>query len=192
MGGRIARYDAMARRIWRFLEHRDMFLVAFYVPSAENCADELTRLGNSRRADRVLASEFQLIPRWFDHACSYLGVQPTIDWFASDETALLPVFCAWETSANATCFDAFAHSWKNDVGYFFPPFSLLSRVIAKIQADEAHGLIVVPHWEGAAWWRTLMQMAHDVFQIPEKDPYRYPTRPTLRPGKLLSLWLVSF
>jgi hypothetical protein len=44
MGGRIGRYDAMDRRIWAFLEKRDMYIVAFYVPSADNCADQLTRL----------------------------------------------------------------------------------------------------------------------------------------------------
>jgi hypothetical protein len=92
MGGCIGRYDAMARRIWAFLEQRDMFLVAFYVPSAENCADALTRLGNTRRSDRIIALEFQLIPRWFPKACTLLHVSPSIDWFASDDTAQLELF----------------------------------------------------------------------------------------------------
>jgi hypothetical protein len=192
MGGRIGRYNAMARRIWSFLEKRDMFMVAFYVPSADNCADELTRLGKSRRSDRIIASEFQLIPRWFREACSSLRVSPTIDWFASDDTAQLGRFCAWETSVNAVCFDAFAHPWSHETGYFFPPFSLLPRVVAKIQQDQAHGLLVVPHWEGAAWWRPVMELAKAVFQIPEKDPFRYPAKPTLRPNKKLALWLISF
>ncbi len=192
MGGRIGRYDAMARRIWSFLEQRDMFLVAFYVPSAENCADALTRLGNTRRSDRIIASEFQLIPRWFHEARASLQVSPSIDWFASDDTTQLERFCAWETSVNAACFDAFAHSWSHEIGYFFPPFSLLPRVVAKIQQDRARGLLVVPHWEGAAWWRPVMKMATGIFQIPEKDPYRYPSKPTLRPGKKLVLWLISF
>jgi hypothetical protein len=77
----------MARRIWAFLEQRNMFLVVFYVPSAENCADVLTRLGNTRRSDRIITSEFQLIPRWFHEACTSLHVSPSIDWFASDDTA---------------------------------------------------------------------------------------------------------
>jgi hypothetical protein len=192
MEGRIGRYDAMARRIWAFLEERDMFMVAFYVPSADNRADEFTRLGKTRRSDRLIASEFKLISRWFHEACNSLRVFPTIDWFASDDTAQLKRFCAWETSVNAVCFDAFAHSWAHELGYFFPPFSLISRVVAKILHDRAHGLLVVPHWEGAAWWRPAMEMASAIFQIPEKDPFRYPSKPTLRPNKKLALWLISF
>ncbi len=110
MGGRIGRYDAMARRIWSFLELRGMFLVAFYVPSEDNRADAFTRLGKTRRSDRILASEFKLLPHWFHEACNSLQVSPTIDWFASDDTTQLERFCAWETSVNAICFDAFAHS----------------------------------------------------------------------------------
>jgi hypothetical protein len=192
MGGKIPRYDALARRIWRFLEEREMFLVAFYVPSAENRADELTRLGFSRRSDRIIASEFKLLPRWFHDACAELNVLPDIDWFASDATTQLERFCAWESSANASLFDAFAHSWKNDIGYFFPPFSLLPRVLAKINHDQAHGLLVVPHWEGAAWWRPLMKIAKKVFKVPQLDPIFYPAKPNLRSRKRLELWLISF
>jgi hypothetical protein len=192
MGGRIWRYDALARRIWRFLEERDMFIVAFFVPSEENRADILTRLGHARRSDRVIASEFKLFPKWFNAACEYLKVYPVIDWFASDDTTQLVRFCAWESSANASLFDAFAHSWKNDVGYFFPPFSLIPRVLAKIKLDQAHGLLVVPHWEGAAWWRPVMQLAKNVFKIPEEDPFSYPAKPNLRSRKRLVLWLISF
>jgi hypothetical protein len=192
MGGRIWRYDAIARRIWRFLEERDMFMVAFFVPSAENRADALTRFGFNRRADRIIASEFKLLPRWFHEACKKLNVFPQIDWFASDDTTQLARFCAWESSANASLFDAFSHSWKTDIGYFFPPFSLIPRVLAKIQNDHAHGLLVVPHWEGAAWWRPVMSLAKKIFKIPEADPFFYPAKPTLRSKKKLVLWLISF
>jgi hypothetical protein len=168
-----------------------MFLVAFYVPSADNCADERTRLGKSRRSDRIIASVLKLIPRWFRLACSELNVSSSIDWFASDDTTQLEQFCAWETSANAVCFDAFTHSWSHDIGYFPPPpFSLLPRVIAKIQKDKARGHLVVPHWEGVAWWRPVMETSKAVFKIPEEDPYCYPAKPTLLPRKKLELWLL--
>jgi hypothetical protein len=65
-------------------------------------------------------------------------------------------------------------------------------VVAKIQQDGARGLLVVPHWEGAAWWRPVMEMAKAVFKIPEKDPFCYPDKPTLLPNKKLVLWLISF
>jgi hypothetical protein len=37
-----------------------------------------------------------------------------------------------------------------------------------------------------------MTMAKAIFQIPEKDPYRYPAKLTLLPRKKLVLWLISF
>ncbi len=84
-----------------------MFMVAFYAPSEENCTDTLTRLGNSRRSDRILTSEFKLLPCWFHDACAALKVDPEIDWFATDDTAQLERFCAWEMSSKAALFDAF-------------------------------------------------------------------------------------
>jgi hypothetical protein len=71
-----------------------------------------------------------------------------------------------------------------------PPFSLLPRVVAKIQQDKARGLLVVPHREGAACWRPIMEKAKAVFKIPEE--YCYPAKPTLLPRKKLVLWLISF
>jgi hypothetical protein len=78
------------------------------------------------------------------------------------------------------------------VGYFFHPFSLLPRVLAKIQQDQAHGLLVVPHWEGAAWWHSVMNIAKEIFKIPEEDPFFHPAKPNLRSKKRLVLWLISF
>lgn len=192
MGGRVPQYDALARRIWFFLEDRNMFMVAFYVPSAANRADALTRKGNSRTADRFLAYEFMLKPHWFAHACTQLHVFPDIDWFASDDTAQLPRFCAWESSAQASCFDAFAHSWGSEVGYFFPPFALIPRVLSKIRDDQAHGLLVLPRWPGSAWWHLAMALAKDVMDITEVDPYTYPRRTKMRQKKPLFLSLMTF
>jgi hypothetical protein len=59
MDGCIGRYDAMAPRIWSFLEKRETYMVAFNVPLADNCADELMRLGKTRRSDCIIASYFK-------------------------------------------------------------------------------------------------------------------------------------
>jgi hypothetical protein len=192
MGGRIPRYDALARRIWRFLEERDMFIVASFVPSHKNKADYLTRLSKQRLAWRFQELEFQLLPKWFNFACKHFKCRPTIDWFASDDNAQIPRFCAWESAKRASCFDAFAYSWSVDISYIFPPFALIPRVLAKIKADKATGILVVPYWTGAPWWSQLQTIARSSFLIPESDPYRYPTRPTLKLKKELSFTLIKF
>jgi hypothetical protein len=43
MGGRIPRLNRIARKIWAVLEENDAFLIATYIPTHENPADELTR-----------------------------------------------------------------------------------------------------------------------------------------------------
>jgi hypothetical protein len=65
-------------------------------------------------------------------------------------------------------------------------------VLAKILHDHAHGVLVVPHWEGAAWWRPLMEITRNVFEVPQRDPISYPAKLNLRSKKRLELWLISF
>jgi hypothetical protein len=65
-------------------------------------------------------------------------------------------------------------------------------VLAKIHHDHAHRLMVILHWEGAAWWHPVMNLAKKIFEIPEFDLIRYPATPSLRSKKKLVLWLISF
>ena len=43
----------------------------------------------------------------------------------------------------------------------FPPFSVISRVLQKIQPETVQGAIVVPKWPTQTWWPVLMQMLTD-------------------------------
>lgn len=178
-GGRKRRFNRLALRIWHFLEQRDSSIQAFFVPSRENTADFLTRLSD-RQCMRYRDIELQLLPSWFSFICDHFSIYPTCDWFASDANTQLPRFCAWETASYASFFDAFAHSWANEISYLFPPFILVPRVVQKIISDSAHGILIVPRWETASWWTSVLQIARVVFHIPQKDPYTYPQFPNLK------------
>lgn len=178
-GGRKRRFNRMALRIWRFLEKRNSTVQAFYVPSADNSADYLTRLSN-RQCLRYNDIELMLLPSWFHRICSEFAVVPTIDWFASDFNCQIPRFCAWESASNASFFDAFAHSWSSEVSYLFPPFSLIPRVVQKIRADNACGFLIVPRWETAPWWSAVLAVARQIFHIPQTDPYHFPQFPGMK------------
>lgn len=193
MGGRILRFDQMARRIWRFLEERNSFVTAFFVPSEFNEADEFTR-PPARHFARYQDTEMKLNTVWFQKACQLSPEPFTIDWFASDDNFQVDRFCAWESSKFACVFDAFSHSWSDEVSYIFPPFSLIPRVLKKIQDDRAKGVMVLPLWTGSNWWNLAMSLSLTTFQIPQPRPVDFPRFPGLapsRPADFLLLCLFS-
>ncbi len=63
MGGRIPRLDRLARKIWKLFEAHNAFVIATYIPTEENPADELTRGLVSVHQTRDI--EVQLNPRVF-------------------------------------------------------------------------------------------------------------------------------
>ncbi len=181
MGGRIQRLDRIATRIWQLLESGDAFMTAVYIPTQENPADALTRGVTSRK--RMLDTEVQLNPRIAQELLSTGPFQPAVDWFASESNAQLPRFYVWETmpTAAAEGVNAFMFHWGNFPGYMFPPFSLLPRVIRKIQDDKARVLLIHPRWPGALWAPSLPQITVRQQELEQStDVLRYPHHPNLR------------
>jgi hypothetical protein len=181
MGGRIPRLNRIARKIWDVLEANDAFLIATYIPTHENPADELTRGLVSKFQTRDI--EVQLNPSTFRWLKNRGPFQPVIDWFASSVNAQLPRFYSWiETEKSAAeGFDAFSFSWRSECGYMFPPFNLIPRIISKIRQDQARVLLVHPRWPGALWAPSLNEitvMREDLTTT--ADLLRYPESPNLR------------
>ena len=180
MGGKVPRLNRVARRIWDFLEKHDAFMVASYVPSHDNVADDLTRLFYRSDA-RTLDLEARLHPAVFRDVVRRSPFSPQIDWFASQDNRQLPLYCSWGPARDAHCFDAFSHDWGDMIGYFFPPFSLLARVLRKITHDGARGIVIFPWWKGAVWFNFLRAHASQMTLLPRRpDLLQYPRWPGLR------------
>jgi hypothetical protein len=152
MGGKVRRLDRIARQIWDLVEAKDAFLTAVYVPSAQNVADQFTR-GFDENCHRFHDLEVQLNPAVFHNTILGHGLfSPDFDWFASCDNKQLPRFCAWQEGREGAEFvDAFAHDWSQTVGYMFPPFGLLPKVLRKVINDKAKIVLVHPDWPGALW-----------------------------------------
>jgi hypothetical protein len=181
MGGRIQRLDKIARQIWTLLEQNKAFVVATYIPTDVNPADELTR-GRVLPA-QVRDIEVQLNPSLFQQIKTQGPFNPVIDWFASSSNHQLPRYYSWcEVSrTGAEGFDAFSFFWGDEIGYMFPPFSLLPRVISKVQRDGARVLLIHPQWPGAIWSPSLDEITVTrTFLVPSADTLRYPDQPGLR------------
>jgi hypothetical protein len=181
MGGRIPRLNRIAKKIWEALEEHDAFMIATYIPTHENPADELTRGLVSKFQSRDI--EVQLNPKIFNSLRTRGPFTPVIDWFASSLNAQLPRFYSWiekSKSAAEGC-DAFSFSWSGDVGYMFPPFNLIPRIISKIRQDRARVLLIHPLWPGALWAPSLNEITVTREHLAQSaDLLRYPASPNLR------------
>uniref|UniRef100_A0A0A9ZI08 Transposon Ty3-I Gag-Pol polyprotein n=1 Tax=Lygus hesperus TaxID=30085 RepID=A0A0A9ZI08_LYGHE len=141
----------VTKRIWIWCEERGNFIFASYIASKENVvADECSRLlpGDT---------EWSLNDDIFYKITIELGT-PTIDLFASAANSKCTQFFAWHPDPRAIGIDAFTHSWKNLKFYAFPPFVLILKVLRKIIADQATGIVVVPDWPAQAWYPTYFDL----------------------------------
>ncbi|KAK3889264.1 hypothetical protein Pcinc_006829 [Petrolisthes cinctipes] len=69
---------------------------------------------------------------------------PDIDLFASRLNKQIKRICSWKPDPEAEHFDAFTINWAQfELIYMFPPFSLISRCLQKMRAEEAMGWLVV-------------------------------------------------
>ena len=111
---------------------------------------------------------------------------PNIDLFASRLNHQLQPYVSWHPDPRAVAVDAFHLSWKPYMPYMFPPFSLISRVLQKIQRERIQGIIIVLKWPTQTWWPVLMRMLID-------NPVLLPNRKKLlflpsSPGYSLSIF----
>lgn len=84
---------------------------------------------------------------------------PDIDLFASRLNAKTDYFVSWHPEPGDVAVDAFSVSWANLKCYAFPPFNLLTQVLAKIRNNKALGLLIAPVWTTQNWNPLLLQLA---------------------------------
>ena len=153
-GGSISQQcNVLAKDIWTFCIDRNIWLTAAHLPGHLHVlADERSRIFDDKTEWKLNASVFQNIVREFG--------KPAIDLFASRLNFQLKPYISWKPDPEACHVDAFMLDWSNLVLYAFPPFSIISQVIKKIEVDGATGILIVPDWPTQAWypllWRLLL------------------------------------
>ena len=165
--------DKIARDIWSLCISINTWITCSYIPGVENAADEASRVFQDRH-------EWGIDECTFDKLCRLWG-HPNIDLFASRLNAKLKIFCSWRPDPEASYIDAFTLNWNEfDYNYVFPPFSLLPRILQKIEAERAEALVVAPLWPTQLWWPKLMSLLIDLPRIltnavltkpPDKKPH---------------------
>lgn len=146
MGGVQYTYlNDLARAIWQWCEHRDIYVTASYVSSKDNFeADSESRVKKTE-------TEWQLADYAYDTIIRELG-QPEIDLFASRLNKKCKLFISWKPDPEAYRVDAFTCPWERYFFYAFPPFCLILKTLNKIIQDKAEGIVVVPLWPSQPWY----------------------------------------
>jgi hypothetical protein len=155
MGGRFTHLREVARRVLAFCEQREVRLVVEHLPGVQNTvADALSRWPLDRSDWSLSPEVFRLVDfRWGPH---------TIDWFATRHNARLRRFCSWNADERAVYVDALQHIGKRkENGYANPPFSVIGKILQKIQKSGRDLTLIVPAWPSQHWWPLLLHLLSD-------------------------------
>ena len=155
--------NSLSRTLWEWCIKRNIIISAQHIPRKENLvADTLSREFSSNLEWSVDIDIFNQITN--------MTFVPDIDLFASRLNAKTDCFVSWHPEPGAMAVDAFSISWANLKCYAFPPFSLLTQVLAKIRNDKALVLLIAPVWTTQNWYPLLLQLAvEQPILLPRKD-----------------------
>ena len=139
LGGKTEELDSIAREIWFWCIDRHIHLSAAHVPGKDNHeADRESRAENDDTewalSENVFNSIHEIYPKL------------TVDLFASRINHKLGKYVARRPDPNALAIDAFTMTWTNGLFFIFPPFSLLSRILQKVEEDSSEAVLIAPLW----------------------------------------------
>ena len=152
---------------------RGITLSAAHVRGVDNVdADRASRVQN-------VSSEWMLLPHLFTQLC-HIFMSPCIDLFATRINAQMSPYVSWRPDPDALFTDAFTIDWNFHLCYAFLPFSVIGRVLQKIQEDGATAIVIVPLWPTRVWFpRALQLLAAGPLLLP-RDCLVLPQDPSLR------------
>ena len=141
-----------ACQLWRDALARDVkILTPHWLSTKDNIeADFLSRNSLSQW-------EFSIDKDWFNYILKMLQVEPTLDVFASRETAQLKRYMSWFPDNQAVAQDALLQQW-DEISYMFPPTPLLPKVLKLVREQGISGILICPKWPTALWWPTVAEM----------------------------------
>lgn len=156
MGGKTPKCNKISKELWEWCAERSIWVTAVHIPGKENyLADKESRAKNRDVEWKLDCEIFQLIV--------FYWYKPSVDLFASRLNYQMKPFVSWKPDPEAIAFDAFVLDWSMyNQFYAFPPFSLINRVLQKIEQDQTQGIVVVPLWKTQVWFPRLLHLLIDI------------------------------
>ena len=144
--------NEVAQRILRWADQLNIILMTRFVPGRNNVvADALSR------PNQVLGSELMLHQEVFNWLRQRWPV--TIDLFASSLSHRCSVYFAPVSDPMAAGTNAMLQSWDSLQAYAFPPFAMISQVLAKVRASQGLELtLIAPFWPQHPWFPELLEL----------------------------------
>lgn len=166
-GGRKSELDQIARDIWFWCIERNIHLSAAHVPGTENLeADEESRTINNDTEWTLKSDIFAEILLLFPEI--------TVDLFASRLNNQVTKYVSRRPDPKAFAIDAFSLTWSRDLYFIFPPFSLLARILQKVEEDKTEAVLLAPVWPTQSWWPSLLHLiCGQCFRLPRAQVILY-------------------
>lgn len=188
MGGRKGYLAHLATKIFDCLTRTRTTLIGYHLPGEKN-----TIADRESRRTIVRATDFKLKPSIFGTVDSKWGPH-TVDLFASLEDRQLRRFCSWEPQPEALWIDAMARPWTNENAWVNPPFSMIGRILQKVEMEGTTITLVAPLWPAQPWFPRLVQMLVAApLVLPQlPDLFQHPLKARCKtPNWLTVVWRIS-
>ena len=180
--------NRITKTIWEWCIAKNIWLSTAHIPGVANVrADQESR----KLRDET---EWTLNSSVFNRVLEILHLTPDIDLFASRLNHQVDRYVSYQPDPQAVAVDAFLVNWKDfDVFYAFPPFSLITQVLQKIQCQGTTGLLIVADWPTQIWYPKLMQMLIDYPLLipPQEKLLHLPYNPTKVHQLHKTMWLLA-
>ena len=93
----------------------------------------------------------------FDYLIHQFGRLET-DMFAYRLTKQIPIYASWLPDPESII-NAFTINWNNMFIYIFLSFSIIYKVLKKIQEEGRKVIVIVPLWTTQSWFTRIMELA---------------------------------
>ena len=126
--------------------------------SAEHIAGKCNEAADRQSREINTNIEWMLNPTLLNKALDKLQAHPDIDMFTSRLNKQFPRYVSYGPDPGVYLVDAFSAQCNELNGYYFPPFSMIPKVLQKLEQDKATGVVVIPRWPTQVWYSMAMRM----------------------------------
>ena len=186
MGGRIVKLNNLTKELWIWCIQRKIWVTACHLPGVANIeADRLSRSINVDIEWKLHHDVFNIIDCLFG--------PHDVDLFASKFNHQLPRYFSYLPDKYAEAVDAFSVKWSNINCYCFSPFSLIGKILQKVDQDQADMTLVAPLWNTQNWFpQILHRIVAQSFIINNRKNLLYQPQNPTKEHHLVKLRLAVF
>ena len=106
-------------------------------------------------------SDYGLTPYWAERIKRQFNMRPNVDGF--NRVPAMAQAAMHVTRKE----DFFCVTTNRDTLYWScPPYHLFDDLVSKIKKKRMRALVIALHWEHRSWWKPLMQMTLEAYQLP--------------------------